>query len=71
MAEDPIGAGHSYGKLAFGCAALGERREAMRWVRRSLRANWREPRAYIALVVVAGLPGHVVMRGLNRYGHGI
>ena len=71
MEKDPVGAGHAYGKLAFGSAALGQRREAIRWAYRSLRANWREPRAYIALAVVAGVPGEFVMRELNRRGHGI
>jgi hypothetical protein len=70
--RDPVGAGLMYGKLAFGHAALGERREAVRMAGRSLRARWSEPRAFIAIGVAVGLlsPAWVLQR-LNERGHGI
>ncbi len=72
IAEDRVAAGHAYGKLAFGCAALGERKQALGWVRRSLSANWREPRAYISLLVISRLVRWTtVIRELNKRGHGI
>jgi glycosyltransferase involved in cell wall biosynthesis len=63
--------GHMLGKLAFGHAALGHRREAIRQAGRALRVNWREPRAAIALLVAAGVPAGWVSTQLNRRGHGI
>lgn len=71
MGRDPIAAGLSYGKLAFGAAALGRRREALGWAARALRARWREPRAVLALAVCAGLRWEWVARQLNARGHGI
>lgn len=70
--DDPVGAGLTYGKLAFGSAMLGERREALRWAGRGLRANWREPRTVLALLVVARLArGQWIVDQLNRRGRGI
>jgi hypothetical protein len=72
IGRDPVGAGMMYGKLAFGHAALGQRREAVRMAGRSLRARWSEPRAFIAIGVAIGLlsPAWVLQR-LNERGHGI
>lgn len=70
--EDPVGAGLTYGKLAFGCAMLGQRAEAVGWARRGLRANWREPRTLLALLVVARVAkGQWIVDQLNRRGRGI
>lgn len=72
MAQDRRAAALSYGKLAFGCAALGRRREALRWSARALRRRPLEPRAYLALAVAARLVSwQRVVRALNRRGHGI
>ncbi len=72
LAEDDTAAGLIYGKLAFGNAALSHRRASASWAVRALRANWREPRAYLALLVAAGLVRWTfVVRQLNRRGHGI
>lgn len=69
---DPIAAGLSYGKLAFGEAAQGHRRSAFRWCLKTFRANPREPRTYLACAVASGLiPARVVLRQLNKRGHGI
>ncbi|HEX5740618.1 MAG TPA: glycosyltransferase, partial [Pilimelia sp.] len=46
------GAARVYGQLACWSAAAGDRRQAWRWTRRTLRHNWREPRAAIALAAL-------------------
>ena len=72
ITTDPTGAGLTYGKLAFGHAMVGERREALRWAGRALRANWREPRTPLALLVASGLvSGQWIVDQLNRRGRGI
>ncbi|MBM6402703.1 glycosyltransferase family 2 protein [Phycicoccus sp. CSK15P-2] len=68
---DRVGAGLQYGKLAFGHAVLGERREALRWTWRCARRNPRERRWPLALLVLAGVPGEWIQRELNRRGHGV
>jgi glycosyltransferase involved in cell wall biosynthesis len=66
------GAARVYGQLAFACAVSGQRRRAVSWAGRSLRCRWREPRAFIALAVAAGLvSGEAVLARLHRHGHGI
>ena len=72
MGVDPVAAGLSYGKLAFGAAALGSRGEAVRYAGRALRSRWREPRAVLALAVASGVVRwETVARELNKRGHGI
>jgi hypothetical protein len=67
----PVGAGLMLGKLAFGHAALGHRRQALSFAARCIRARPREPRAYLALAVVAGMPAKKIQDELNKRGHGI
>lgn len=50
----PAGEARISGQIAFACAALGDRREAMRWAKHTARRNPREPRAYLALAVASG-----------------
>lgn len=69
--QSRTGSALMHGKLAFGHAALGERRPALREVVRTVRANWREARAYLALLVVAGVPARVLTESLNKRGHGV
>ena len=72
MKRDPVAAGLSYGKLAFGSGALGRRREAWAFARRALRARPAEPRAWLALLVCCRLVSwQRVVTVLNRRGHGI
>ena len=60
------------GQVAFAFAALSRRRDAARWARRALRADWMEPRPYLALLVAfAGLPPAAVLRALELAGKGI
>ncbi len=70
--DSRVGRGRVYGQLAFGHAALGQRRAAVEWARRSLLSNWREPRAVLALAVAARLvTDHRVVDRLQRQGRGI
>jgi glycosyltransferase involved in cell wall biosynthesis len=69
--RDRVGAALQYGKLAFGHAVLGERREACRYAWRASRTNWREPRGLLALGVAGGVSGAWIQRVLNERGHGI
>lgn len=71
FSASPTGIGLMHGKLAFGNAAVGQRRRALNHVGVALRANWREPRAYLALAVAGGVPARVVTETLNKRGHGI
>jgi glycosyltransferase involved in cell wall biosynthesis len=67
-----VGTGRVLGQLAFAEAALRRRRQAARTAGRALRRNWREPRAYIALAVAAGLatPSRV-LQVLHKRGRGV
>jgi hypothetical protein len=72
ITEDRLAAGRAYGSLAFGYAALGERRTAASWARRAIRANWREPRSYLALLVAARVVRwQWLVRQLNARGRGL
>lgn len=72
IAEDGMAAGRAYGSLAFGYAALGERRAAASWAGRAIRANWREPRSYLALLVTARVVRwQWLVRQLNARGRGL
>src|SRR5262249_23477879 len=51
----PAGYARVAGQAAFASAASGAKSDAWRWVGRTLSANPREPRAYIALGVMSGL----------------
>jgi glycosyltransferase involved in cell wall biosynthesis len=68
---DRIALGLQLGKLAYGHAALRQRRDAWRYARAALRTNWREPRTALAILVLSGLPPGWVTRQLNKRGHGI
>lgn len=68
----PRGSARLRGQVAFAHAALGHRREAVRWSRTALRRNPREPRALLALAVTTGLvPPARVVALLHRFGRGI
>ncbi|MCO5986877.1 glycosyltransferase family 2 protein [Actinoallomurus spadix] len=68
----PAAAGRVYGQIAFGCATIGRRREAVRWAGRAMRANWRERRVPFALAVACGVvSGKRVLLTLHARGRGI
>jgi len=70
--EDDRGAARAFGQMAFGNAALGRRRDAVHWARRTLRRRWQEPRALLALAVAARLVrAESVMSFLHRRGKGL
>lgn len=69
--QSRTGSALMHSKLAFGHAALGERRTALSEARTAMGANWREARTYLALLVAAGIPARVVTEALNKRGHGI
>jgi Glycosyl transferase family 2 len=60
LAKHPVlstnrqGLAWNYGRKAFGYAALKQRRAALRWALRTIRLNWKEQRAYLALLVASG-----------------
>ena len=66
------GTARVYGQLAFGHAALGHRRDAVRWAGRATRVSWREPRSLFALAVASGaVSAESVMTTLHRRGRGL
>jgi glycosyltransferase involved in cell wall biosynthesis len=72
IAEDDRGAARVFGQLAFGSAALGDRRSALRWAGRALHRRWAEPRAVLAVAVAAGVvTPERVLSVLNRRGRGV
>lgn len=66
------GAARLSGQIAFAEAALGHRREALRWTARTVRLKPTEPRAVLALAVASrAVTGERVVRELNSRGRGI
>ncbi|WP_020576106.1 glycosyltransferase family 2 protein [Actinopolymorpha alba] len=55
LSADSRGLARLQGRKAFAYAALGESRTAVRWAFQTLRLNWREQRAYVAIVVAMRL----------------
>lgn len=61
-----------HGRRAFGHAAMGHRREALRWAARTVRLSPREQRAYLAVLVASGLvSANRVQRLAHQRGKGI
>ncbi|MFY1701587.1 glycosyltransferase family 2 protein [Micromonospora sp. WMMA1923] len=72
FATQPAGQARVSGQIAFARAASGDRRGAVRWARRTLRGNPREPRAYLALAVASRVVrADAVLRTLHKRGRGI
>ncbi|MFD6565994.1 glycosyltransferase family 2 protein [Micromonospora profundi] len=72
FATQPAGEARVAGQIAFARAASGDRRGALRWARRTLRRNPREPRAYLALAVAGRVVrADAVLRTLHKRGRGI
>jgi glycosyltransferase involved in cell wall biosynthesis len=69
---EPRGRARVTGQIAFARAAAGHRRDAVRWAGRTLGADAREPRAYLALAVATGaVSADGVLRWLHTRGRGI
>jgi glycosyltransferase involved in cell wall biosynthesis len=72
FATVPAGEARVAGQIAFAQAAMGNRRNAMRWAGRTLARNPREPRAYLALAVASrAVHPDRVLRTLHKRGRGI
>ena len=70
--QEPTGLARIYGQIAFAHAALGERKPARRWARRTLSLNRRERRAYLALAISLRLVSpKTVVRMAHGAGKGI
>jgi glycosyltransferase involved in cell wall biosynthesis len=70
--QEPKGLARIYGQLAFYHAAAGDSPSARRWAARTLRTNWMERRAYLALAVSLRLVSASRAVSLaNRFGRGI
>jgi hypothetical protein len=68
---EPRGRARVDGQIAGAIAAQGRRRDALRQIRTTLGWSMLEPRAAIALAIVAGVPAERLAAALNRRGHGI
>jgi glycosyltransferase involved in cell wall biosynthesis len=70
--QEPSGLARIYGQIAFAHAALGERRPARSWARRTLSLDRRERRAYLAIAISLGLvSAKQVVRMAHAAGKGI
>ncbi|HLB62429.1 MAG TPA: glycosyltransferase family A protein [Actinomycetota bacterium] len=69
---DPRGLARVSGQIAFALAGAGDRALARSWARRTLRADWRERRAYLAFLVSLGLlRPETILRLAHSVGKGI
>jgi len=71
FASEPAGRARIEGQRAVAIAAQGRRDDAVRQIRSTLGWSWREPRAYLAAAVVAGVPAGRISGMLSRFGRGI
>ncbi len=70
--EEPRGLARLKGRRAFALAAAGNRRSARAEAWAAMRLNWRERRAYVALVVSLRLiSAERAQRVVHRFGRGI
>jgi glycosyltransferase involved in cell wall biosynthesis len=70
--SDPIGLARIQGQIAFAAAAAGQRSVAREWVRKALRNDWRQRRAYVALAVsLRFVTADAVLRLAHKTGRGI
>ena len=67
---DRRGLGRIYGQIAFAYGAARRRREAGKWAWRTLAVDWRQPRAYLALLICVGLSPQLLLHTLHRFGRG-
>lgn len=66
------GASRIYGQIAFGYAAMGRTRDAIRWAVRCMTSDWRQPRAYLSLLVASrAVSSDAVVRRLHLRGKGV
>ncbi len=65
------GSARVYGQIAFAYAASKSRITALRWAGRAIGRRPVEPRAYLAVLVAAGVPAERVLRTLHKRGKGV
>jgi len=72
FAGSAIGSARIEGQVAFALAALGERRDAMVWARRTIRHDKRQLRGWAAFAIAARLaPAGLLVSAVNRRGRGL
>ncbi len=67
----PRGYARIAGQIAFAEASAKRRGQALRWIGRTLRRRPLEARAYLALLVVCGVPPAWILRLLHLRGKGL
>ncbi|WP_150236689.1 glycosyltransferase [Nocardiopsis quinghaiensis] len=67
----PRGYARVAGQIAFAEASAGRRGAALRWIRATVRNRPAEGRAYLALMVVCGVPAGWIIRMLHLRGRGV
>jgi glycosyltransferase involved in cell wall biosynthesis len=72
FASEPAGLARITGQVSIALAAAGKRAGAWRWAGRTLRLNPGQPRAYLALLVAAGVVrAETLLRLANAFGRGL
>ena len=71
FAGEPRGRARVEGQIAVAIAAQGRRREALDHIRTTLGWSWKEPRAYLAMLIAAGVPAETLGAALNKRGKGL
>jgi glycosyltransferase involved in cell wall biosynthesis len=71
FSSDDRGLARIYGQIAFAHAASSARSDSMKWIARTLRLDWTQARAYLAMLVNLGLPAQRIVEALNRFGRSI
>jgi glycosyltransferase involved in cell wall biosynthesis len=72
FASEPAGLARITGQISLALAAAGKRAGARRWAGETLRLDPVQPRAYIALLVAAGVVrAETVLRLANAFGRGL
>jgi glycosyltransferase involved in cell wall biosynthesis len=72
FASEPAGLARITGQVSLALAAAGKRAVACRWAGRTLRLNPGQPRAYLALLVAAGVVrAETLLRMANAFGRGL
>jgi glycosyltransferase involved in cell wall biosynthesis len=72
FASEPAGLARITGQISIALAAAGKRAGARRWARETLRLDPVQPRAYLALLVAAGVVrAETVLRLANACGRGV
>ncbi|MEU2945971.1 glycosyltransferase [Nocardiopsis alba] len=67
----PRGYARITGQIAFAEASAGRRGRALRWIGTTLRARPAEGRAYLAFLVICGVPPGWILRILHLRGKGV